>query len=77
MIIKNFVSFSLLKTYFERTAMKNQPSPGGEKYPEEPGGNGREEKFVPGGPDGRGKTSRLTPVLQLSVAKNALLFSKN
>jgi hypothetical protein len=37
-----------------------------------------EEIFVPVGPDGRRKTSRLTPVLQLSVAKKelAVLFEK-
>jgi hypothetical protein len=41
------------------------------------GGNGREEKVVPEGPDVRRKTSRLPLVLPLSVAKKiALLFLK-
>jgi hypothetical protein len=43
------------------------------------GGNEREEKLMPEGPDGRRKTSRLTLVLGLSVAKKemAVLFFKN
>jgi len=42
------------------------------------GGNGREEKLVPEGPDNRRKISRLPLVLPLSVAKkgNCISFFK-
>ena len=39
------------------------------------GGNGREEKVVPEGPDSRRKTSRLPLVLPLSVAKKGNCFA--
>ncbi len=72
----------------ERTAMKNKLGADAhtgrrpEGYSENSGarvagGNGREEKVVPEGPDVRRKTSRLSLVLPLSVAKKiALLFLK-